>query len=116
MTGNLALGLGGNAVPRFTFGWGNMVAENHRIRFETEFGIEIIGTPTVSWSYGGEACQPPSSRATSCNEDVATSLINSISGASTDIANQIASLQSDVNSVKILPVLQFGLSFKIGKK
>jgi hypothetical protein len=42
--------------------------------------------------------------------------INTISGVSTDIATQIASLQSDVNNVKILPVLQFGLSVKLGKK
>jgi hypothetical protein len=114
LTGNLGLGLGGNAVPRFTLGWGNMVAANHRIRFETEFGIEIIGTPKVSWSYGGEACPVSSSSSTSCNEDVGYESINSIPGATADVATQVASLQSDVNGVKILPVLQFGLSFKIG--
>jgi hypothetical protein len=116
LTGNLGLGLGGKAVPRFTLGWGNMVAKNHRIRFETEFGVEIIGTPTVSWSYGGMACPVSSSSSTSCNEDVGYESVNSISGVSTDISTQIASLQSDVNSVKILPVLQFGLSVKLGKK
>jgi hypothetical protein len=114
LTGNLALGLGGKAVPRFTLGWGNMVAKNHRIRFETELGVEIIGTPTVSWSYGGEACPVSSSSSTSCNEDVGYESINSISGVSADIANQVASLQSDVNSVKVLPIFSIGLSFKIG--
>ena len=116
LTGNLGLGLGGKAVPRFTLGWGNMVAPGHRVRFETEFGVEIIGTPTVSWSYGGMACPVSSSSSTSCNEDVGYESINSISGVSTDISTQIASLQSDVNSVKVLPVLQFGLSVKLGKK
>jgi hypothetical protein len=112
----LALGLGGKAVPRFTLGWGNMVAKNHRIRFESEIGVEIIGTPTVSWSYGGEACPTASSTSTTCSSESGYVAINTISGVSTDIATQVASLQSDVNSVKILPVLQFGLSFKIGKK
>lgn len=116
LTGNLALGLGGKAVPRFTLGWGNMVAKNHRIRFETEFGVEIIGTPTVSWSYGGEACPTASSTSTTCSSESGYVAINTISGVSTDIATQIASLQSDVNNVKILPVLQFGLSVKLGKK
>jgi hypothetical protein len=116
LTGNLALGLGGKAVPRFTLGWGNMVAKNHRIRFESEIGVEIIGTPTVSWSYGGEACPTASSTSTTCSSESGYVAINTISGVSTDIATQVASLQSDVNSVKILPVLQFGLSFKIGKK
>jgi hypothetical protein len=116
LTGNLGLGLGGKAVPRFTLGWGNMVAKNHRIRFETEFGVEIIGTPTVSWSYGGEACQTASSSSTTCSSESGYQQINTISGVSTDIATQVASLQSDVNSVKVLPVLQFGLSVKLGKK
>jgi hypothetical protein len=111
LTGNLALGLGGKAVPRFTLGWGNMVANNHRIRFETEFGVEIIGTPTVSWTYGGSACLNGSE---GCS--TAYMPINSIPGVSTDVATQVSSLQSDVNSVKVLPVLQFGLSVKLGKK
>jgi hypothetical protein len=115
LTGNLGLGLGGKAVPRITLGWGNMVAKNHRIRFESELGIEIIGTPTVTWSYGGEACQTASKTSTTCSSESGYQSINSVSGASADITSQIASLQSDVNSVKILPVLQFGLSFKIGK-
>ena len=115
LTGNLALGLGGKAVPRFTLGWGNMVAKNHRIRFETEFGVEIIGTPTVSWSYGGNACLA-NSAGTACASEGGYVPVNTISGATTDISTQIASLQSDVNSVKILPVLQFGLSVKLGKK
>lgn len=114
LTGNIALGLGGKAVPRFSLGWGNMVAKNHRIRFETEFGIEIIGTPTVAWSYGGEACQTASKSSTTCSSESGYQSITTVSGASADIATQTASLQSDVNSVKVLPIFSVGLSYKIG--
>jgi hypothetical protein len=115
LTGNLALALGGKAVPRFTLGWGNMAPLKGHIKFETEFGVEIIGTPKVSWSYGGEACQTASSSTTTCSSESGYQSINSISGATADVSTQIASLQSDVSSVKVLPVLEFGLSFKIGK-
>lgn len=114
LTGNLALNLGGKAVPRFTLGWGNMVPKTGHIKFETEIGVEIIGTPTVSWSYGGEACQTASSSSTTCSGESGYQSINSIPGASTDIATQVADLQSDVNSVKVLPIFSVGLSFKIG--
>jgi len=110
LMGTVNAGFGGKAVPRFTLGWGNMVAKNHHIRFETEFGVEIIGTPTVAWTYSGEACDNTTSGSNCANY----ATFSSIPGASADIANQTASLQSDVNSVKVFPILSFGLSYKIG--
>lgn len=115
LTGNLAVGFGGKAVPRFTLGWGNMVPRTGHIKFETEFGVEIIGTPSVAWNYGGEACQTASSSSTSCNSESGYQSINSVQGASADIASQTADLQSDVNSVKVFPIFELGLSYKIGK-
>jgi hypothetical protein len=108
VTGGLSTGFGGKAVPRFTFGWGNMVARNHRIRFETELGVEIIGTPTAVWSYGGSACMNPS------NGSTCTSGYGPI--ASADISTQTASLQNDLNDLKgLFPILSFGLSVKLGR-
>jgi hypothetical protein len=110
LTGNLAAGFGSKAVPRFTLGWGNMVAKNHRVRFESEFGVEVIGTPTVAWTYGGEACDNTASGGTCTNYQP----ISSIPQAPADIASQNASLQSDINGLKVFPILSVGLSFKIG--
>jgi len=115
LTGNLSAGFGSKAVPRFTLGWGNMVAKNHRIRFESEFGVEIIGTPTVAWNYGGEACLA-NSAGNACATGSTYQSINSVPGATTNINTQIASLQSDVNNVKIFPIFSIGLSVKLGKK
>jgi hypothetical protein len=110
LTGNVSAGFGGKAVPRFTLGWGNMVARNHRIRFETEFGIEVIGTPTVAWNYGGSACVNTGSSSTCTSY----ATIATIPQASADIAAQTASFQSDLNGLKVFPILNFGLSVKIG--
>jgi hypothetical protein len=107
LTGTVAAGFGGKAVPRFTLGWGNMVAKNHHIRFESEIGVEIIGTPTVAWTYGGSACYNTSSCPTGTP-------INSIPGASADIAAQTAKFQNDVNGLKVFPIFSLGLSYKIG--
>ena len=99
-------GFGGKAVPRFTLGWGNMVARNHHVRFETELGVEVIGTPTTAWTYGGSACMNPS------NGTTCTSGYGPI--ASSDIAAQTADLQNDLTNLKVFPILSFGLSYKIG--
>jgi hypothetical protein len=113
LTGTLSAGFGGKAVPRFTLGWGNMVAKHHRVRFESEFGVEVIGTPTVAWNYGGEACQA-NSGGTACATGSSYVAINTVPGATANISSQIASLQSDVNSVKVFPIFSVGLSVKIG--
>jgi hypothetical protein len=110
LTANLAAGFGGKAVPRFSLGWGNMVPKTGHIRFETELGVEITGTPNAAWTYGGQACQNPSS-GPACSSGYAS--ISSIPGASADIAAQNASLQSDLSSVKVFPIFSLGLSYKI---
>jgi hypothetical protein len=110
LTGSVAGNFGGKAVPRFTLGWGNMVAKNHHVRFETELGVEITGTPTVAWAYGGSACLNGSNGTCSTPYEP----INSIPGVSADINAQTAKFQNDVNSVKVFPIFSLGLSYKIG--
>ncbi len=110
LTGNLSAGFGGKAVPRFSLGWGNMVPKHGHIKFETELGVEIIGTPKVAWNYGGQAC--PTSNGNTCSGPYQA--IASVPGASADIAAQTAILQNDVNGVKVFPIFSIGLSYKIG--
>jgi len=109
--GNLAVGFGSKAVPRVTLGWGNMTPLKGHIKVESEFGVEIIGTPTVAWSYGGSACLDNNSGTCSTPYEP----ISSIPGVSADIAAQTSSLQSDLNNVKVFPVFSIGLSYKIGR-
>jgi hypothetical protein len=108
VTIGVVAGFGGKAVPRFTLGWGNMVAKNHRIRFETEFGVEVIGTPTAVWTYSGSACMSNS------NGSACTSAYAPIAPA--DISVQNADLENDLTNLKVFPIISFGLSVKLGHK
>jgi hypothetical protein len=112
--GTAALTFGGTAVPRFSFGWGNMVPKTgHRIRFETEFGIEYIGNPPVLWNTTGMGCtNAVVTGGTTCAPSGASSTVWG-PVAPTDVAAQKVDLQNDVNDFKIFPIFQFGLSYKI---
>jgi hypothetical protein len=112
--GTAALTFGGTAVPRFSFGWGNMVPKTgRRIRFETELGIEYIGNPTVLWNTTGMGCTNATvSGGTTCAPSGSSSTVWG-PVAPSDIAAQKASLQNDVNDLKIFPIFSFGLSYKI---
>lgn len=113
--GTAAFTFGKSTVPRFTLGWGNMVPKTgHHIRFETEFGIEYIGNPTVLWNVTGLGCTSSVgvTGATTCTGANGTSTAWG-PVAPADIAAQQATLQNDVNGLKVFPVIAFGLSYKI---
>jgi hypothetical protein len=115
--GAAAFNFGTTAVPRFTLGWGNMVPKKGHLRFETEIGIEYIGNPTVAWNVTGYGCTtttPAPAGATVCTGSNGSSTTWG-PVAPSDIAAQQASLQSDVNGLKVYPILNFGLSYKIGR-
>ena len=105
LTGSMAAAFGNNVVPRFTFGWGNMVPRHGHFRFESEFGVEVTGAPTAVWSYAGNACPGTPSTCTTTTGTVAAS----------DIAVQNANLQSDISGYKVFPIFSIGLSYKIGR-
>jgi hypothetical protein len=114
ITPNVSAKFGGNAVPRFTLGWGNLAKRTGHWSFDTEFGIEITGTPTVGWTYGGQGCT--GSANTGFRPGVAATTCYTGYGpvGTTDITNQNASLQSDFNAYKIFPIFSIGIGYKIG--
>lgn len=107
INGTISAKLGGNVVPRFTLGWGNLAKRNGHFSFDTEFGIEITGTPTVNWAFGGQGCANTSGSSTNCSS-------NYINIPQTDVSAQTASLQSDFNSFKVFPILNIGFGYKFG--
>lgn len=112
-TGVAALKFGNNTVPRFTFGWGNLVPKTGHLRFETELGIDYVGDPSVLWTLTGLACTTTStSSGTQCNGSGGTSTVWG-PVASSDIAQENTNIQNDINGFKIFPVIQIGLSYKI---
>lgn len=108
LTGSLSASFGGKVVPRLTLGWGNLVSQHHHLSIETEFGVDVTGSPTAVWNYGGSACIDTSNCPTGTP-------INSIPGATASISAQTADFMNNVNGVKVFPVLSFGMSYKIGK-
>ena len=105
ITPNVSAKFGGNTVPRLTLGWGNLVPQGHkRFSFDTEFGVEITGTPKVGWTYGGLGCVGSPSF---CAEGTYAAI------SPTDIATQNASLLSDFNGFKVFPIFSIGLGFKL---
>jgi hypothetical protein len=109
ITGTVSAKFGGNVVPRFTLGWGNLAKRNGHFSFDTEFGVEITGTPTVGWAFGGSGCANASGSSTNCSSNYV-----SIAAQSTDVAAQTASLQSDFNSFKVFPIFNIGIGYKFG--
>jgi hypothetical protein len=118
ITPNVSAKFGGNAVPRFTLGWGNLAKRTGHWSFDTEFGIEIDGTPTVGWTYGGQGCTGSNSGGSGFRPGVASTAcyMGSAWGpvGTTDISAQNASLQSDFNSFKVFPIFSIGIGYKIG--
>jgi len=107
-TGTAAFKFGGNTVPRFTLGWGNMVKPKGHWSFNTEIGIEYIGDPTVTWNLSGEACTTTTtSPGVQCSSDTYGAV------APADIAQEQTNLQNDLNGLKVFPILQLGLSYRI---
>jgi hypothetical protein len=104
ITPNVSAKFGGNTVPRFTLGWGNLAKTTGRWSFDTEFGVEITGTPKVGWTYGGLGCVGSPSF---CAEGTYAAI------SPTDIATQNASLLSDFNGFKVFPIFSIGLGFKL---
>ncbi len=105
ITPNVSAKFGGNTVPRLTLGWGNLVPQGHkRFSFDTEFGIEITGTPKVGWTYGGLGCM---GSASSCSEGTYAAI------SPADITVQNASLLSDFNGIKVFPIVSIGIGFKL---
>jgi hypothetical protein len=107
INGTLSAKFGGDVAPRFTLGWGNLAKRNGHWSFDTEFGVEITGTPTVSWAFGGMGCANTSSSSGS-------SCTNYQNIPQTDVSAQTASLQSDFNSFKVFPIFNIGIGYKFG--
>lgn len=106
--GTLALN---NVKPSFmlTAGYGNHVPRKGHLAFPVEVGMAFIGSPTVKLNLGGWACL-----------DQAQIICTDING-NNPIANeiqsnlhaQIAKWNSDLEPLKIYPILSVGVSYCI---
>jgi hypothetical protein len=95
--------------PAFTVstGWGNMIpASGRHWSFPFELGVAFTGAPTLKVNVGGWVCEDQAQ--TMCY-DFAND--PNAAGARADMQAQIAKWESDLNPLKIYPVVSFGVAY-----
>ena len=104
---------GAKLAPRFTVGWGNMLArhdvegrsERRAARFSVpvEIGFQVSSAPTLTLALTGSGCSTDG-----------CAPINSGDGAA-NIQAEILQLQNDLKPLRFFPILSAGLAFRLGR-
>jgi hypothetical protein len=92
-----------------TTGWGNMISRRGgHLSFPFEFGAIFTGAPTVGLNITGKGC----TNAADASDDGPSCVdMNTNATALANVNAQIATYRSDVNQVKIYPILSFGVAY-----
>jgi hypothetical protein len=92
-----------------TTGWGNMISRRGgHWSLPVELGAVFTGVPTVNLSLTGSACTNQADAA-----DNGPSCVNMATNATAqaNLNSQIAKYQSDLNPLKVYPILSFGVAY-----
>jgi len=111
VTANLGLNAHRQAFT-LTTGWGNMISRSGgHLSFPFELGAIFTGAPTVNLTLAGNACLSQADA-----NDNGPSCVNMASNAiaQTNLNAQIAKYESDLNALKVWPILSFGVAFNFG--
>lgn len=106
ITGTGSLGLNTNK-PAFTIttGWGNMIPrKGGHWSFPFEIGAAMIGTPGIKLAIQGTGCIDPTNPLTCVNMATDPTV-------QSNLTQQIAKYQKDIDPLKYYPILSFGLSY-----
>lgn len=109
---NLSAALGLNTHKQaftMTTGWGNMISRRSgHWAFPFELGAIFTGVPTVRLNIVGFGCTVQSDAIIN-----GPSCVNMATNASAqaDLNSQVAEYKSDLNPLKVYPILSFGLSY-----
>lgn len=115
VTANLGLNSRQQAFT-LTTGWGNMIPrKNSHLSFPFEIGTAFTGVPTINMTLSGFAC---TSKADATTSPLGPSCVNMATNAQaqTDLNAQLNTWRSDLNPLKVYPVVSFGVaySFDVG--
>lgn len=92
-----------------TTGWGNMISRRGgHWSFPFELGAIFTGAPTLNLNIAGYGCATQADAA-----DNGESCVNMATNttAQANIASQVAKYQSDLNPLKVYPIISFGLAY-----
>jgi hypothetical protein len=91
--------------PTITFGWGNLVRENHHFSFPVELGVAFQGSPKSALGVGGTICTDPVNPATCVNAATDATVQSNV------VAEQ-AKLDKNMKPFKFFPIISFGFGYK----
>lgn len=113
LTVNAKLGLN-NRQQAFTLttGWGNMISrKGGHWSFPFEIGAVFTGTPAVNVDLTGYACTDEADAATANGASASCVNMATNSTAQTNLTTQVNKWKSDLDPLKVYPILSFGVSY-----
>lgn len=91
--------------PTITFGWGNLVPENHHFSFPVELGIAFQGSPKSTLGVSGTVCTDPINSATCVNAATDPTVQSNV------VAEQ-TKLNNSMKPFKFYPIISIGFGYK----
>jgi hypothetical protein len=127
ITGNATLGLN-TTKPAFTIttGWGNAIPrKGGHLSFPFELGVAVTGSPSVQVNLSGWACEEqasggtgnlrPSGVRSNDVQLVCANLSDTTNPVSSDVQTnlqaQVAKWKTDLDPLKVYPIISFGVSY-----
>ena len=91
--------------PTVSFGWGNLVRENHRFSVPIELGVAFQGSPKSALGVSGTVCTDPVNPATCVNAASDPTVQSNV------VAEQ-AKLDKNMKPFKFYPIISIGFGYK----
>lgn len=90
--------------PTITFGWGNLVRENHHFSFPVELGVAFQGSPRSTLNVSGNVC----------TDQAQTNCFNAATDPTvqTNVLSEQTKLNNSMKPFKFYPIISFGFGYK----
>lgn len=93
--------------PTVTFGWGNLVRENHHFSFPIELGVAFQGSPKSTLGLSGQVCNQPST-----NPIGRVCTPTSDPTVQSNVVAEQTKLNTSMKPFKYYPIISFGFGYK----
>ena len=90
--------------PTVTFGWGNLVRENHHFSFPVELGVAFQGSPKSTLNLSGNVC----------TDQLQTNCFNAATDPTVqaNVLSEETKLNKSMKPFKFYPIISFGFGYK----
>lgn len=90
--------------PTVTFGWGNLVRENHHFSFPVELGVAFQGSPKSTLNLAGNVCTDQAQ--TTCFNAATDPTVQA------NVLSEQTKLNNSMKPFKFYPIISFGFGYK----